>query len=1586
MKKGNHLTTWQNWWWFMLLIGLLLAVVLLSGSTVGADSPSTQSVFWAHKLYAHQGPFEYVSPRPSAELVSAYTTIAVRQGDSIDETSLHDELFTVEGGESGLHPGSVILADDELTTIFEPDAPFAPSETVTVTVASGIRTEAGEALEGLTYTFTVSSKPLDTVAQYSKVDEPNVPSVVSEAASGHREYALADESTQTMEISQAAHSYRQDAFTVPDTFPPITITVPANNTGDSYLFLANLARRTPHPYLLIMDDNGEPVFYKKLVEGLRYQDFKKQPSGLLTYYDTPSGVFRSMDSTYRFVDTYQAGNGYQINGHGLQLREDGHILLQIYDRQPLDMSQIVAGGVPTATVVGAIVQELDPSRNVIFEWRSWDHFDITDASDDIDLTAQVVDVTHINSVEWDHDGNILISNRHIDEITKINRRTADVIWRLGGKRNEFTFINEDRPFSHQHDARRLPNGNITLYDNGNTNDPQYSRAVEYQLNEVNKTATKVWEYRNQPDDFYGGARGNAQRLPNGNTVINWGRAQSGSTLPVVTEVQPDGTKAFEMYFINNESSYRAFRHVWEGRPFEPPTLVVSATEPETNLHYSWNGATHVASYRVYGGASTIPSELVDTQVKTSFETSSVLSDGAQNSVLPTIRRANGVTAGCYFYRVMPIDTEGNETRYSNLVFTGDASCELVATLTPAAPVTKTFTSTQPDPSFITTVRAASGAVGDTVVLIYTDGGDRDGGLIQPPPEAWHATEMMFTLNAHQDGNPQTDFSFTVPITVQLEYTDQALSGLDEGKLEVRRWDRQEQTWTSEGLAVVERDTEHNRLTFTTTYLGEFAVFSQYPRLELARDGGFELGADNSEWEQGSTNLPHVICDGQCSYDGIPQSHSGDHWVWFGGWFSQREEAYVRQAFTAPSGTVMTATLTFWFRIAESSYTGEDTFAVSIDDTTLLTIPDTDEAAYQHYTPISLDVSPYISGSHVLRPLRLQSKGHVLSFDAVIEAGHQTSFYLDDVSLVVQGDFPSPKSVFLPLVHRSTPTGVTRTEEHVGIASIRRLSAVLSPSKGRPSGRIETQDASGSTDNPLGLDTSLGRVASARSYSTGAVTDYVTAPDDLPPVTVSVNLPEAGDGYIFMAPYERRIGGTPYSPYLLIVDGTGELVYYKKQPAAAEDFKKQVGEVLSYSVGGSSRHDIMDSSYNVVDAITAANGYHSDFHDFQMLPNGHVLLLIYEERQMDMSQIVPGGYPDATVVGCRVQELDQARHVVFEWSSFDHIPITDTTVSLLNQRIDYVHCNAVELDTDGHLLLSNRDIDEVIKINRDTGDIIWRLGGKGNQFEFVNAIGAQDVEFIKQHDVRRVANGGERSGITLFDNRMGAANYSRAVEYQLDEINKIATLVWEYRNTPDIHGHILGNAQRLPNGNTLIGWGSGHPAVAEVKRDGTKVFELLLPLEMQNYRAFRFPWVGRPDTEPTLVVDTENYTVTTLSYSWNGATDVASYRVYGDPSDFPTTLLKMEPKTGFETTTVFTGLADSGYNFRVVPLDEAGEPMIPDPVTPAPTATPTSTPTATATPTVTPTATPTSTPTPLRLPTATPTTMFQVYLPLLWKSR
>jgi hypothetical protein len=131
---------------------------------------------------------------------------------------------------------------------------------------------------------------------------------------------------------------------------------------------------------------------------------------------------------------------------------------------------------------------------------------------------------HTNAIEIDNDGNILASHRHLDQITKIDRSTGEFIWRLGGVKNEFTFLNGSPTFSYQHDIRRIANSNITLFDNGNWNPVAYSTAKEYHLDEVNKTAELTWSYSHPAD--WGGyifyfAMGSVQRLPNGNTFINW---------------------------------------------------------------------------------------------------------------------------------------------------------------------------------------------------------------------------------------------------------------------------------------------------------------------------------------------------------------------------------------------------------------------------------------------------------------------------------------------------------------------------------------------------------------------------------------------------------------------------------------------------------------------------------------------------------------------------------------------------------------------------------------------------------------------------------------------------------------------------------------------------------------------------------------------------------------------------------------------------------------------------------------------------------------------------------------------------------
>jgi hypothetical protein len=299
----------------------------------------------------------------------------------------------------------------------------------------------------------------------------------------------------------------------------------------------------------------------------------------------------------------------------------------------------------------------------------------------------------------------------------------------------------------------------------------------------------------------------------------------------------------------------------------------------------------------------------------------------------------------------------------------------------------------------------------------------------------------------------------------------------------------------------------------------------------------------------------------------------------------------------------------------------------------------------------------------------------------------------------------------------------------------------------------------------------------------------------------------------------------------------------------------------------------------------------------------------------MSVIVPGGHPEALVVGCIVQEIDGQGNVIFEWRSWDHISILDSNQDLTGDFIRYIHCNAVERDTDGHILLSSRHLDEVTKINRQTGEIIWRLGGKQNQFTFTN-----DPGFFYQHDARRLPNG----RLSIYDNRTyQAPEYSRAVEYVLDEVNMTAARVFEYRSTPDTYGGAMGSYQRLPGGNVLVGWGwSNLPVLTEALADGTKVFELSAEDRFGTYRAFRFPWEGFPTWPPALTGYAEGQIVN-LYFSYNGATEISAYRVYGDTNPTPTTLLAEIYRDGFETTFSYQTPTEELYYFHVMPVMPGG---------------------------------------------------------------
>jgi hypothetical protein len=471
--------------------------------------------------------------------------IIIRQGDIINTTTIKEASIEVIGSISGVHSGEFFLSDDMRTLIFIPLTHFTPGEKVNVKVYGGIYTANGDMLSPITFDFYMCPEVVEK-------DEYTITNKLSDCKLNFNQE----------NVSKSVACKLNSETGLPEDFPPITINT-LNNPSPGYLFFAPYMLTTFVGYLIIMDNNGVPIFYERTP--YERHALQIQQNRWLTYGDTETRYFYLMDSSYSVVDSFTTGNGYPLNMHEFQLLPNEHALLIATDPQIIRMDTVVAGGDTAALVLGAIIQEVDASKNVIFQWRSWDHYQITDATENINLTAHTIDYVHANAVELDNDGNILLSSRHMDEITKINRQTGEIIWRWGGEKsrnNQFQFINDTRTFSHQHDIRRLPNGNVTLYDNGNLHIPKYSRAVEYQLDETNKIATLVWDYRHE-EFIYNSAQGNVNRLSNNSTIIGWGGWFYDSDIRAISEVRMNGLVDLEISIPDSFTNYQAFKFPWK---------------------------------------------------------------------------------------------------------------------------------------------------------------------------------------------------------------------------------------------------------------------------------------------------------------------------------------------------------------------------------------------------------------------------------------------------------------------------------------------------------------------------------------------------------------------------------------------------------------------------------------------------------------------------------------------------------------------------------------------------------------------------------------------------------------------------------------------------------------------------------------------------------------------------------------------------------------------------------------------------------------------------------------------------------------
>jgi outer membrane protein assembly factor BamB len=415
----------------------------------------------------------------------------------------------------------------------------------------------------------------------------------------------------------------------PDLRPPVVqIRTPAKGTAPGYVFLApKMAVAQAGP--MIMDDRGRlvwfhPLQFTKGVTDFRAQRYRGKPvltwwRGRLSNVGVGDGWYVIYDTSYRPIAEVRPGDGLVGDVHEFRLTSRDTALVTIYHRLHVDLTSI--GGPKDGLIWDGIVQEVDiPTGRVLFEWHSYPQIGVKESYSkpppkQLGTKAFPYDYIHINSIDEEPNGNLLISGRNTHALYEVNRRTGKVLWRLGGKKSNYR-LGPGVKFAWQHDARRQPDGTITIFDNGAAPPVEkFTRVLVLRVDEQAKRVTLVRSYRH-PKRLLSPFEGNAQFLPNGHVFVGWGG------WPYISELDRNGRVVFDAYFGHGKNpgedadTYRAYRFAWQGRPKDPPAIAVSGGK----VYVSWNGATDVARWQVLVGKANDDLAVVTSATKSGFET------------------------------------------------------------------------------------------------------------------------------------------------------------------------------------------------------------------------------------------------------------------------------------------------------------------------------------------------------------------------------------------------------------------------------------------------------------------------------------------------------------------------------------------------------------------------------------------------------------------------------------------------------------------------------------------------------------------------------------------------------------------------------------------------------------------------------------------------------------------------------------------------------------------------------------------------------------------------------------------------------
>ena len=559
----------------------------------------------------------YVHPSPGSKAHPVETGLICRFNIPPHDISNLHSFIEMSDGSGHRIDGRTRLSSDRKTIFFRPSQFLQEKDTITVRITPALQGASSAFLDSTFHFTTRSNVPFSPVASI-------------------RDFTGSTRSENELPVlSSAEDPVVINGISLPSDYPAFTISV--NSHADTNaLFFGTINAPL---YKLILDPSGAPIWYNK--QGTCF-DFKCHSNGLITYFDDAipiDGGFVVMDSTYTIIDTISAPAGYKTDNHEVILLPNGHSLV-------IGERVISSNDLPVIPDADYIIKEnsvieLDADNQPVFYWHVRDHYSLEDAIH-VDLSQPAIDYAHLNALAVDLDGNYLVSSRHLNAIIKIDSETGEIIWQLGGVRDQFQWTNQADQFSYQHDIRVLPNGHYTVFDNGVYHVPPYSRGLELSVEPAQKTVTKIWEYRNKPD-IRSGIMGNMQTLSSGNRMICWGTRGS----PLISEVNWEGEKVFELSLNDGGSTYRAHRSPWHGRAIKPYLIAELAIDRLT-LIFNKFGDADVAYYNIYAGQQPQPEDVIATSEQPFIH----LSEELENDAV-------------YYFRVTAVNSQGIESAFSN---------------------------------------------------------------------------------------------------------------------------------------------------------------------------------------------------------------------------------------------------------------------------------------------------------------------------------------------------------------------------------------------------------------------------------------------------------------------------------------------------------------------------------------------------------------------------------------------------------------------------------------------------------------------------------------------------------------------------------------------------------------------------------------------------------------------------------------------------------------------------------------------------------------------------------------------------------